>query len=258
MPRSRAAAAAVALVALVSVLAACNVVGTKAAVVVKKPVIYLAVGASETIGTGADIPEDQAWPRVFFRDDARLPKGSTYVNVGVSGSTVADALTKQAPEVARVKPDLVTVWLNVNDLLHLVPTLTYEAELKDLVHQLRRGGLAKVLVANTPDLSHLPVVTACLSLVPTPGRDCPVPNIFRGPPLLGMVNSAVADYNAAIARVVAAEGAVLVDLNAAILARRADGTEPTLVSSDGFHPSTAGHAAVAAEFAKALVAAGGP
>jgi len=74
---------------------------------------------------------------------------------------------------------------------------------------------------------------------------------------VGFVNGAVADYNAAIARVTTDEGAVFVDLHAAILMRRSAGEESSLVSADGFHPSTAGHAAIAAEFARALAASGG-
>jgi lysophospholipase L1-like esterase len=186
-----------------------------------------------------------------------LPAGSTYVNAGVSGSTVEGALAAQAPKVDEVHPTLATVWLNVNDILRNVSTETYEKELGDLVHRLRQGGKAKVLVANTPDVSHLPVVTACLTTeAPAPdGPRCPIPAFFRGPQLLDIVNRAVDAYNAAIGRIVAAEGAVLVDLHAASLQAWSDGTGPSLVSKDGFHPSTAGHAAVAATFARALAAA---
>src|SRR5262245_30072392 len=45
--------------------------------------VYVAVGASETVGVGADRPR-QAWPTVLHRQ--ALPE-SRYVNVGVSGST---------------------------------------------------------------------------------------------------------------------------------------------------------------------------
>jgi lysophospholipase L1-like esterase len=58
-------------------------------------------------------------------------------------------------------------------------------------------------------------------------------------------------YNAAIARVAASTGAILVDLHAAGLAARQNGTEASLVGSDGFHPSDAGHALVAKAFATA-------
>jgi acyl-CoA thioesterase-1 len=241
---------------LVLVLGACTGGAATKEAAAPAPVSYLAVGASETVGVGADDPAAQAWPKVLF---GTLPAGSTYTNVGVSGSTVSEALATQAPEVDRVKPDLATVWLNVNDALRLVPPATYEQQLRDLVHRLRRGGATKVLVANTPDVSELPIVKACLTPTPPAGSPpCPVPAAFRGPTVLAYVTSTVDSYNAAIARVVQSEGAVLVDLHAAILASRAAGIEATLSSSDGFHPSTAGHAAVAAEFAKALAASGGP
>jgi lysophospholipase L1-like esterase len=66
-----------------------------------------------------------------------------------------------------------------------------------------------------------------------------------------VLNAAVDAYNAATARVTAATGAVLVDLHAAGLAARANGTEASLVSSDGFHPSDAGYSLVAKTFATA-------
>ena len=58
-------------------------------------------------------------------------------------------------------------------------------------------------------------------------------------------------YNQAVARVVSKEGAVLVDLFAVGMKARAAGQEASLVGSDGFHPSTAGHRAVAAAFVAA-------
>ena len=56
-------------------------------------------------------------------------------------------------------------------------------------------------------------------------------------------------YNAAIARVAGQEGAVLVDLHAQ---GEVPDAHPEWVSSDGFHPSTRGYAAVAAAFAAAV------
>jgi lysophospholipase L1-like esterase len=66
----------------------------------------------------------------------------------------------------------------------------------------------------------------------------------------------VAEYNAAIARVVQRQGAFLVDLYAVGMAARAAGTESSFISRDGFHPSTAGHARVAEAFAEVLKASG--
>ncbi len=209
-------------------------------------VVYVAVGASETVGIGAADPLNEAWPQVLFRKD--LPPGTVLENFAIPGATVADALQREVPDAVAQSPALATVWLNVNDINRLVPVATYKQQLDDLVHRLRRGGATRVLVANTPPLDHLPGILACGDR-PPPGVRC----LANGPlPGLAALDATVDAYNAAVAQVVQSEGAVLVDLHAAGLAARADGSEASLVASDGFHPSTVGHAAIAAQFAAGL------
>ena len=207
------------------------------------PLLYVAVGASESVGVGTERPLRQAWTQVFFR--SALPRQATFVNLGIPGATVAGALDRQVPEALALRPDLVTVWLNVNDLVDGVTPGKYERDLGQLVHRLRRNGATQVLVANTPELDRLPDYVRCReeSVGCGLGARLPAPDLLR---------AAVAAYNDAIARVVSREGAVLVDLHAAGLAARQAGTESTLISEDGFHPSPAGHRAVAAAFADAL------
>jgi lysophospholipase L1-like esterase len=214
------------------------------------PLVYVAVGASESVGVGASDPLRNAWPQVFYR--SALPRSAVFVNMAVSGSTVAEALAGQVPSAVAQSPDVVTVWLNVNDLIRGVTPASYEADLTKLVTALRRGGATKVLVANTPPLDDLPAYRACL-----PGATATVTRCALGPGLQGLVpppatlNAAVDAYNASIARVASSTGAILVDLHAAGLAARQNGTEASLVGSDGFHPSDAGHALVAKAFATA-------
>lgn len=188
-----------------------------------EPVVYVAVGASDTTGVGLLDPTREAWPHVFRH--AVLPEDAEYTTVGVSGSTVEAALKAQVPKALEWQPTLVTVWLNVNDLTRFVPAASYEAQLRELVRRLRRGGRTTVLVANTPKLDQLPAV-ARLGLS------------------ADVVKAAVAGYNAVIDRVVRDEGAVLVDLHA-------EPFDPSYVGTDGFHPSAAGHKAIAAVFAAA-------
>ncbi|HEY2668510.1 MAG TPA: SGNH/GDSL hydrolase family protein, partial [Actinomycetota bacterium] len=211
------------------------------------PLVYVAVGASESVGVGATDSHRNAWTQIFFR--TALPRSAVFVNMAVPGSTLAEALAAQVPEAVALSPGVVTVWLNVNDLLHAVTPSSYEADLTKLVTALRRGGATKVLVANTPPLDDLPAYRACLpgaTATATQGVACPVPGPLAGAvPGPAVLNAAVDAYNAATARVTAATGAVLVDLHAAGLAARANGTEASLVSSDGFHPSDAGYALVA-------------
>jgi lysophospholipase L1-like esterase len=200
-------------------------------------VIYGAVGASESLGVGAQDPTTEAWPMVFYR--TALPRTAVFYMVAASGATVGEALTAEVPEALAVHPTLVTVWLNVDDITAGVSAADYEARLGQLVHALRRGGAARVLVANTPHLDRLPLYLLCLSAV----RSCP----FRGRlPRPAELNATVAAYNAGIARVVRREGAALVDLHAS---GEVPDLHPDWISPDGFHPSAAGYAAIASTFA---------
>jgi len=199
------------------------------------PAVYVAVGASETTGAGSDQPLRDGWPRVLHR--TAMAPGAVMVNMGIPGATVAQALTEEVPDTLAARPNLVTIWLNVNDLNRGVGPAEYERQLDQLVRLLRGNGSVRVLVANTPPLDHLPA--------------------YKDGRVLEGVSPAelqerIAAYNQAIARVVERQGAFLVDLHALGMAARADGTEAQYVSRDGFHPSTAGHAKVAEAFAEVL------
>ncbi len=192
--------------------------------------IYAAVGASESVGVGSDHPERDAWTALLYRSAFR--QDAVFYNFARPGSLVADALQQQLPQALAVHPDLITVWLNTNDLVHSVPTTTYRSQLQQLVHALRQDGHARVLVANTPVLRTLPALRGA--------PDAPPPD---------RIDAAVADYNQAIAAVVQEEGAVLVDLNC-----QGDmaALHPNWVSGDGFHPNASGYRAIAAAFRGAL------
>jgi len=223
----------------------------------KPPLAYVAVGASETAGRGADKPETQSWPRVLA-DKLGEARQVTFTGLGFDGATAPDALASSVPKAEKLEPNLVTVWLNANDIIadFAIPSrpATYERQLGELVRRLRRGGATTVLVANTPALDQLPAYLDCLK--PGAAR-CLLPaNLRQLVPKPDGVIAKVDAYNQAIARVAGREGAVLVDLHAASLKARTDGTAASLVSADGFHPSTAGHAAVAATFAEAAKKAG--
>ena len=203
--------------------------------------VYVAVGASETVGVGADDPATEAWPRVLH--ERALPR-SRFVDVGVSGSTLKAALAAQLPSTLAARPDVVTVWLAVNDAVAGVPVARYERQLTRLVRSLRQGGRTEVLVGNVPDLWRLPAYRACLTGAggrPVDGVTCQLPVV----PARSQVKATVSAFNAAIARVVRSQGARLVDL-----AREDD--LAGLTAADGFHPSTEGHREIARAFARVL------
>ena len=228
----------------------------------KPPLVYAAVGASETVGSGADQPATQAWPRVLASMLGEGNRRVTFTSHGFGGATVADALARQVPAVEALQPapDLVTVWLNANDIIgefaiRVANGTSYEQRLDELVRRLRRGGATTVLVANTPALDRLPAYLGCLDPA---GTRCLLPPQLRRfvPRDPQAVVAKVDAFNQAIARVAAKHGAVLVDLHGASLEAREAGREASLVSADGFHPSTAGHRAVAEVFAEAARKAG--
>jgi len=211
-------------------------------------IVYAAVGASESVGVGAADPTRDAWPQLLFR--SALPESAVFYNFGIPGATTAQALSDELPGALSVQPTLVTVWLNVNDIIDGVSAEQYQGELDQLVHSLRRGGAAQVLVANSPYLDRLPVYLDCRAGSSPAGVACP-PALATTPP--SALNAIVDAYNSSAAQVAQKEGAVLVDLHAQ---GEVPDQHPDWVSGDGFHPSTAGYAAIARVFALALKQAG--
>lgn len=200
--------------------------------------LYVAIGASDAAGVGARWPGREAWPRVLHR--RAFGRRTRLVNLAVPGATVASALAVQVPRAERLRPDVVTVWLVVNDIVAGVPVEGYEAQFDELVGRLSRGAADRMLVGNCPYLDRLPAYLAWQAAGLLPDHDA--------------ANEVVDRYNAAIERAVSRHDATLVDLRTAGLAARRAGLEPGLYARDGFHPSTAGHKALAAAFAAAFTA----
>jgi lysophospholipase L1-like esterase len=205
------------------------------------PVVYAAVGASETYGIGATDRYRQAWPQVFYND--MLPRSAVLYNFGIPGATTAQALHDEVPAAVAVHPTVVTVWLNVNDLISGVDAPSYEAQLRQVLRALRRGGQARVLVANTPDLGQLPAYRACLPNAPAGGPACLIPQALLPTPQA--VAAAVAAYNTAISKAAKQEGATVVDLH---LSGDQISQHPEWLSADGFHPNGQGYAVIAKLF----------
>ncbi len=149
-----------------------------------------------------------------------LPDGSRFVNLGVSGSLIRQALDQQLPVALDAAPDLVTVWLAVNDYGARVPLPRYASDLDQLLGTLRAQTRASVLVGNIPDLGVLPVA-ARFDL-----RD-------------------IERWNRAIGELTSRHGAALVDLQPVW---QEVVQHPEYISSDGFHPSATGYQRLADVF----------
>lgn len=184
------------------------------------------MGASDTVGVGSLDPANGSWPS---RVAALLPVGSTYRNLGVSGSLAAQAQRDQLPVAVREQPTIVTVWLAVNDLNAFVPAQTYQASLGTIVDTLVRDTSARIFVGTVPDLRALPTYSAVDPAV---------------------LLSGIQAFNFVIAGIAAkhAGRVVVVDL----FTGSAELTTQITIGADGFHPSDAGHVLVAQRFADAM------
>lgn len=199
--------------------------------------VYVALGASDAVGVGARDPETEGWvPRLH----ASMPPGTRLVNLGVSGSQLSEALDQQLPVALAAEPDIVTVWLAVNDLKNGVPLESYERDLDRLLRELAATD-ATVLVGNVPDLASLPVSDEQLRTYGAPGRTA--------------LRAEINVWNAAIARAAERHGAIVVNIHAEW---RELQEHPEYISADGFHPSTEGYARMAELWQTALTSASGP
>jgi lysophospholipase L1-like esterase len=192
-------------------------------------VTYVAIGASDAVGVGAANPETDGWVPRF---GARLGPNVRVVNLGVSGSTLSQALQEQLSPALDAQPDVVTVWLAVNDMNARVPLEQYATDLDTLLGQLDATH-ARVLVGNVPDLAALAA--------------------YRGLDA-NQVRAEVDRWNSVIAQTTARHGDTLVDLYAHW---QEISQHPEYVSSDGFHPSSDGYLALADAFTEALQAGAG-
>jgi len=192
----------------------------------------VAIGASDTVGVGATDPSKGSWPALL---GARLPAGTSYTNLGVSGSLAAQATTQQLPAALAARPTLVTIWLAVNDLNAEIPDKDYSGALRTIVEGLVKSTSARIFIGDVPDLRAVPAYA---------GTD---PSILI---------SRVLTYNEVI-RIIAAQNADRVEV-VDLFTGSAELMTQVTVAADGFHPSDAGYALIAERFAAAMQKVGLP
>ena len=186
---------------------------------------YVAIGASDAFGVGTQDPDRQSWPTQLA---ARLGDHVHLLNLGIPTETAEQARLDELPVALDANPDVVTVWLGVNDFSDGVSLAVYTEQLGSLLATLRSGTHADILVGNLPDLTLLPRFSGYTT-------DALRVDIQR--------------WNAAIAEICKQNGVTLVDVFAgwSELAQH-----PEYISGDGLHPSVLGAQRLAELFASAL------
>jgi len=187
---------------------------------------YVAIGASDTFGVGAGDPYTDNWPSQLT---LLLKQPVHLINLGVPGMTVHTALSAELPVALDTHPDLVTVWLAVNDLATNVPVADYSRDLDTLLSRLQAvAPHARIAVGNVPDLTS-------------------VPFFYSYNPVT--LRQEITAYNDAIAGIVGRHHAILVDLSGKGYNLQ---EFPQYISNDGLHPSSIGYLQIAELFYEAL------
>ncbi len=195
----------------------------------KARLTYVAIGASDTFGLGADDPQTQNWAADLARE---IGPGVHLINLGIPGVTLHQALNIELPVAIDAHPDLVTIWLAVNDIGNSVPAANYARDLETLLSSLQAADPhVRIAIANVPDLRLVPHF-----------------QIFDQQWLYAQVQA----YNAVIAAAAKRHHIILVDIFQRWQTLR---EHPEYISSDGFHPSTLGYEKLAGLFYQTLIAA---
>ncbi len=192
----------------------------------KARLTYVAIGASDTFGIGTDDPQTQSWPADL---SAKLGDNIHLVNLGIPGVHADSALNVEVPIALDSHPDIVTIWLAVNDLADNVSVIDYTRSLDSILTHLQTlTPHTRIAVANVPDVTHIPRFQTENAQV---------------------LHSRIAAYNTAIASLVQKHHVLLVDL----YTRWQDlANHPDYISDDGFHPNVFGYAAIASIFYQVL------
>jgi acyl-CoA thioesterase I len=176
---------------------------------------YLALGDSYTIGTGAS-SEAHNYPSILAR---RLSEATgakiALTNPAVNGFTTQDLIDNELAFVRRLKPELVTILIGVNDLVQGRSLVSYGKSLAAIYDVVATLGLApgRVFAISIPNWSVVPAATG-----------------FGDP---GRLRRLTDDYNG-LAQIEAQQrGFMWVDITSVSTSRH--GT-PGWISSDQLHP----------------------
>jgi lysophospholipase L1-like esterase len=172
---------------------------------------YLALGDSYTIGTGAS-GTAHSWPSIIAeRLNAEL------TNPAVNGFTTLDLIREELPYVERIKPDLVTILIGVNDLVQGRTPDQYRDSLK---HIYTLVGDLEVAAVSIPDWSFVPAAAE-----------------FGGQDLVGRLTEL---FNKVARKEASARGFQWIDITE--VSRSGVGS-PGWIASDQLHPGDAQYAA---------------
>ena len=192
----------------------------------RSQITYVAIGASDTFGIGTSDPYMENWPTDLAD---KLNQRVHLINLGIPGITLHEALSLELPVALDSRPELVTIWLGVNDIADKVPVSSYAHDLDLMLTRIEsHAPSAHILIANIPDLTLLPYFASYNQQA---------------------LHNIIAAYNATIAREAQQHHVILVNLSQQNYNLR---EHPEYISNDGLHPNDLGYSQIAELFYKTL------
>jgi acyl-CoA thioesterase I len=172
---------------------------------------YVALGDSYTIGTSVTAAE--SWPRQLVE---RLPELELVGNIAVNGYSSDDVINEALPQLDRLRPELVTLLIGVNDVVQRVSDLQYAGNVAVILEELlTRLPPERIVGIATPDYTLTPQGAA-----------------FGEP---DQQSDAIVRFNAILREACEARRIRFVpgvfEISQAVL------EDPSLVAGDGLHPS---------------------
>lgn len=178
---------------------------------------YVALGDSYTIGTA--VPAADRFPDQLVRATPELGL-ELVANLGVNGYTTADLIRDELPALVGAAPEFVTLLIGVNDVVQGIPTVTYEANVTEILDVLQaRLPTDRIVTISVPDYTVTPA-----------GAE-------YGDP--ADQHDGIVAANAVMARLARERSLAFVDIFDLSLRAAAD---RRLVADDGLHPSGAQYA----------------
>jgi acyl-CoA thioesterase-1 len=191
-------------------------------------ILYLAIGASDALGMGADPLKNGYVYRIRDELERQTRKDVRLLNLAMPGGTTRDL--SQGVQLAlrrQVKPDLVTIWAGANDIIDGQDPGDFEKDLRTILIELRDKASAFIVIADIPDLTRSPR--------------------FKVQPSRVVTSERIAAFNRVIATQANAFNVPLVRLS------REEVTDEVVSNIDGFHPSNRGHRIIAQVFLKTIL-----
>ena len=179
---------------------------------------YAAIGDSLTAGVGAS-GASTTFPALLAEKIA-AQKGmmAEVKNLGVPGATSFDILTGQVLDATQYQPDIITLFIGINDMHNFVPIEKFRINLAAAIEALQKTTKAKIYLINLPYLGAKDLIL---------------------PPYDAYFTLKTQEYNEVIAAVAAEKNLKLIDIYD--ISSKAFSDDQSMYCLDRFHPSDKGY-----------------